>query len=77
LKIVRVTLAIIVIALSAYQLITGNFELMPYSMLFLGATMLVTGLVELQKDRKRFWGYMSIVISLFLFFVSIQGFLIN
>ncbi|MEY8752974.1 DUF3953 domain-containing protein [Peribacillus frigoritolerans] len=76
-KIVRVTLAIIVIALSAYQLITGNFELMPYSMLFLGATMLVTGLVELQKDRKRFWGYMSIVISLFLFFVSIQGFLIN
>jgi hypothetical protein len=77
LKIVRVTLAIIVIALSAYQLITGNFVLMPYSMLFLGATMLVTGLVELQKDRKRFWGYMSIVISLFLFFVSIQGFLIN
>ncbi|MES1042838.1 DUF3953 domain-containing protein [Peribacillus simplex] len=76
-KIVRVTLAIIVIALSAYQLITGNFELMPYSMLFLGATMLVTGLVELQKDRKRFWGYMSIVVSLFLFFVSIQGFLIN
>jgi hypothetical protein len=77
LKIVRVTLAIIVIALSEYQLITGNFVLMPYSMLFLGATMLVTGLVELQKDRKRFWGYMSIVISLFLFFVSIQGFLIN
>ncbi|MFS0600104.1 DUF3953 domain-containing protein [Peribacillus frigoritolerans] len=31
-------------------------------MLFLGATMLVTGLVELQKDRKRFWGYMSIGI---------------
>ncbi|MEP9408994.1 DUF3953 domain-containing protein [Peribacillus frigoritolerans] len=76
-KIVRVTLAIIVIALSAYQLITENFELMPYSMLFLGATMLVTGLAELQKDRKRFWGYMSIVVSLFLFFVSIQGFLIN
>ncbi|MEC0274425.1 DUF3953 domain-containing protein [Peribacillus frigoritolerans] len=76
-KIVRVTLAIIVIALSAYQLITENFELMPYSMLFFGATMLVTGLVELQKDRKRFWGYMSIVVSLFLFFVSIQGFLIN
>ncbi|MBT2719226.1 DUF3953 domain-containing protein [Bacillus sp. ISL-57] len=76
-KIVRVILAIIVLALSAYQIITQNFELMPYSMLFLGAIMLVTGLVELQKDRKRFWGYMSIVVSLFLFFVSIQGFLIN
>ncbi|WP_269083733.1 hypothetical protein [Peribacillus butanolivorans] len=29
-KIVRIILAIIVLALSAYQLITGNFELMPY-----------------------------------------------
>ncbi|MFD6210424.1 MULTISPECIES: DUF3953 domain-containing protein [unclassified Peribacillus] len=74
---IRIILAIIVLALSAYQLITENFELMPYSMLFLGAIMLVTGLSELQKDRKGFWGYMSIVISLFVFFVSIQGFLMN
>ncbi|MFD4820915.1 DUF3953 domain-containing protein [Peribacillus butanolivorans] len=73
-KIVRIILAIIVLALSAYQLITWNFELMPYSMLFLGAIMLVTGLAELQKDRK---GYMSIVVSSFLFFVSILGFLMN
>ncbi|WP_192824900.1 DUF3953 domain-containing protein [Peribacillus frigoritolerans] len=74
---VRIILAIIVLALSAYQLITENFELMPYSWLFLGAIMLVTGLAELQKDRKGFWGYMSIVVSSFLFFVSIQGFLMN
>ncbi|MCY9141186.1 DUF3953 domain-containing protein [Peribacillus frigoritolerans] len=72
---VRIILAIIVLALSAYQLITENFELMPYSMLFLGAIMLVTGLAELQKDRKGFWGYMSLVVSSFLFYVSIQGFL--
>ncbi|MET3317557.1 DUF3953 domain-containing protein [Peribacillus butanolivorans] len=76
-KIVRIILAIIVLALSAYQLITWNFELMPYSMLFLGAIMLVTGLAELQKDRKGFSGYMSIVVSSFLFFVSILGFLMN
>ena len=74
---IRIILAIIVLALSAYQLITENFELMPYSMLFLGAIMLVTGLSEFQKDRKDFWGYMSIGISLFVFFVSIQGFLMN
>ncbi|MFS0605579.1 DUF3953 domain-containing protein [Peribacillus frigoritolerans] len=74
---VRIILAIIVLALSAYQLITENFELMPYSMLFLRSIMLVTGLAELQKDRKGFWGYMSIVVSSFLFFVSIQGFLVN
>ncbi|MEC1398081.1 hypothetical protein [Peribacillus simplex] len=56
-KKVKVILVIFVLALSAYQLITGNFELMPYSMLFLGAIMLVTGLVELQEDKKvDFWG---------------------
>ncbi|MGE6613710.1 DUF3953 domain-containing protein [Peribacillus sp. NPDC076916] len=74
---VRIILAIFVLALSAYQLITENFELMPYSMLFLGALMLVIGLAELQKDRKGFGGYMSMVVSAFLFFVSIQGFLLN
>ncbi|MFB7641765.1 DUF3953 domain-containing protein [Peribacillus butanolivorans] len=76
-KIVKITLGIIVLALIVYQLITGNFKLRPYSMLFLGALILVTGLAELQKDRKDFWGYMNIVISLFVFFVSIQGFLMN
>ncbi|MFJ7467187.1 hypothetical protein ACIQWI_01430 [Peribacillus frigoritolerans] len=52
LKIVKIILAIIVVALSAYQLITGSVELMPYSMLFLAAILLITGLVELQIDRK-------------------------
>ncbi|MGG0788692.1 DUF3953 domain-containing protein [Peribacillus simplex] len=42
-------------------------------MLFLGALMLVMGLVEFQKDRKG--GFLGcVVVSLFLFFVSIQGF---
>ncbi|SIS06955.1 Protein of unknown function [Peribacillus simplex] len=75
-KIVKLILAMIVLAVSVYQLITGNFELMPYSMLFLGALMLVTGLVEFQKDRKG--GFIGcLVVSLFLFFVSIQGFFLN
>ncbi|MFI8496752.1 DUF3953 domain-containing protein [Peribacillus butanolivorans] len=37
----------------------------------------MTGLAELQKDRKGFWGYMNIAISLFIFFASIQAFLMN
>ncbi|MFS0667731.1 DUF3953 domain-containing protein [Peribacillus frigoritolerans] len=74
-KIVRIILAIIVLGLSAYQLITETF-VMPYLMLIVGAFMLVTGLVELQKDRKG--GFLGcVVVSLFLFFVSIQGFLMN
>ncbi|MBK5443479.1 MULTISPECIES: DUF3953 domain-containing protein [unclassified Peribacillus] len=77
LKILRIVFSIIVLTLSGYGLITGNFKLSSYMIFFLGALMLVTGLAELQKDRKRFWGYMSIIVSLYAFFVSIQGFLLN
>ncbi|MGW6298983.1 DUF3953 domain-containing protein [Peribacillus butanolivorans] len=77
LKILRIVFSIIVLILSGYGLITKNFELSSYMIFFLGALMLVTGLAELQKDRKRFWGYMSIIVSLYAFFVSIQGFLLN
>ncbi|AMM94537.1 DUF3953 domain-containing protein [Peribacillus simplex] len=75
-KIVRIILGIIVIALSATQLITGNSELLPYTMLFLGLMMLVIGFIELQKDRKGFGGYMCLAVSLFVFYVATQGFLI-
>ncbi|WP_238988543.1 DUF3953 domain-containing protein [Peribacillus frigoritolerans] len=72
---VRMILALVVIVLSGYSLIAQTLELMPYYMFFLGAFMLVTGFVEIQKDRKGFWGYMNIVISLFLFFFYIPYFL--
>ena len=53
-KIIRVILGIIVILLSGYSLITKDFGMMPYLMLFLGALMLAGGGIELQKDRKEF-----------------------
>ncbi|CAH0288876.1 MULTISPECIES: hypothetical protein [Peribacillus] len=75
-KIVKIILAIIVVSLYAYQLITGSVELMPYSMLFLAVIMLITGLEKPQKDRKG--GFLRyVVVSLFLFFVSMLGFLMN
>ncbi|MGE7591039.1 DUF3953 domain-containing protein [Peribacillus sp. NPDC101480] len=74
---VRIILIIVVIVLSGYSLITQTLELMPYYMFFLGALILVTGLAEIQKDRKGFWGYINIAISLFVFFASIQAFLMN
>ncbi|WP_318290632.1 hypothetical protein [Peribacillus frigoritolerans] len=73
-KIVKIILAIIVVALSVYQLITGSVELMPYSMLFLAAILLITGLAEPQKDRKGVFLRYA-VVSLFLCVVSILGFL--
>lgn len=54
LKISKAIIAIIVIGFSSYLLITKNFELIPYLMLFLAVFMLVTGLVEHQRDRKGF-----------------------
>ncbi|MCP1493194.1 DUF3953 domain-containing protein [Peribacillus frigoritolerans] len=75
---VRIILAIVVIVLSSYSLITkSKTELMPYCLFFLGALILVTGFAELQKSRKGFVGYMSIVVSLFVFFVSIKVFLLH
>ncbi|MFD9627258.1 hypothetical protein [Peribacillus muralis] len=72
-KAIKYILAVTVIALSVYQLITGDTELMPYSMLCLGAMVLVMGLVDLRMDWKGSW-YRSLVILVFLFFVSILGF---
>ncbi len=77
LKMIRVILEIIVIFLSGYSLITKDFDLMPYSLLCLGAFMLATGIAEFQKERPGFSMYGCIVVSLFMFYVSIQWFLIK
>lgn len=77
LKILRIILSIITMGLSVFSLITKNFEYIPYLMLSLGATMLVAGLIELQKNSKEFWGYFGSVASLFVFYVAIQGFFLH
>ncbi|AKO92109.1 DUF3953 domain-containing protein [Priestia filamentosa] len=77
LKGLRVFLSVIVVILSGYSLLTQSFKVMPYSMLLLSALILVTGLIELQKNKKEFWGYLCIVVSLFALSGSIQGFLLN
>lgn len=66
----------IISALYAYQLMTGNVDLMPYSMLFLAAILLITGIEEPQKDRKGVFLRYA-VVSLFLCVVSILGFLMD
>ncbi|WP_066254140.1 DUF3953 domain-containing protein [Neobacillus drentensis] len=77
LKILRIILSIITIGLSGFSLITQNFEYTPYLMFSFGATMLVIGLIELQKNRREFWGYFGIVASLFVFYVAIKGFFLH
>jgi len=77
LKIIRAIFSVIGIILAVYGLATKNFKFMPFMMFSLGVTMLVAGLMELKRRPKSFWGYMNIAASLFVFFVSIQGFFLN
>lgn len=76
LKICRLILAIIGISTATYSLLTETFDLVPYTMLCLGVMILVMGLEEYKKGKKGFW-YMSIIVSLLLFFVSIQDLLLS
>ncbi|WP_163100400.1 DUF3953 domain-containing protein [Peribacillus alkalitolerans] len=52
-NLIRVVLAIFIISLSSYSLITKIFDGTPYMMFFLGAFMLVIGLSEFKNDHKR------------------------
>jgi|1186.fasta_scaffold67286_3 hypothetical protein len=76
-KILRIVLSLTTITLAIYGLITSNFEFMPYMMLSLGALMLFIGIVEIRRQRKAYWGYISIIVSLFVVYVAIQGFLLH
>ena len=76
LKLLQIILSITVISLAGYGVITEDFKFQPYTMLFLGLTMLVMGLIEFQKGQKGY-GWLSIVVFIFILFVSIKGFLLK
>ena len=76
LKFLQIILSLTVISLAGYELITEDFKFQPYSMLFLGLTMLVMGLREFQKGQKGY-GWLSIVVFIFILFVSIKSFLLK
>lgn len=67
----RILSAIVVIALSSYTLLSKNDERLPVMLLCLGMHTLLTGLIERGRNRKAFWGNMNIMVSLFVFIVSI------
>ena len=49
---------------------------MPYMMFFMGAMLLVMGINEIKKERKKM-GIFSIIVSVFVFHVSVQGLLLK
>ncbi|MBE1444354.1 hypothetical protein GGC63_003816 [Paenibacillus sp. OAS669] len=77
LKIINNIFRFIIIGISSYILMTKSFELTPYLMLFLALSLLASGLSEVISNRKRTWGYTTIIVSLFIFFVSLQSFILK
>ncbi|WP_226669776.1 DUF3953 domain-containing protein [Metabacillus litoralis] len=76
LKFLQIILSITVISLAGYGLITEDFKFQPYMMLLLGLTMFVMGLREFQKGKKAY-GWLIIVVFLFILSVTIKSFLLN
>ncbi|PFG03553.1 DUF3953 domain-containing protein [Bacillus sp. es.034] len=75
LKKVRITSAVIVLALSLYGLISNNNSIIPFTMAGLAIMMVVMGAEERQKNRKSYRSYLLFAVSLLLILVSIEGFI--
>ncbi|SDL94294.1 hypothetical protein [Sediminibacillus halophilus] len=75
LKAVRIILILTVIGTSGVNLLSGNPDLLPFTMVAGAALLLVNGISDLTKSDPTNWGYMSLAASLFLLIVSIEGFL--
>ncbi|UOQ45774.1 DUF3953 domain-containing protein [Halobacillus salinarum] len=69
-KILRIILTTIVVALPSYGLISGKTGIiMPYVLLLIGGLLLVTGLTEFQKRKPM--AFPSLLAAVFSFFVGI------
>lgn len=76
LKILRLIFSILTVVFAGYSLITGNHEVMPYMMLFMGAMFLVMGIDEILESRKTL-GIISLIVAVFIFYVAVEGFLLQ
>lgn len=73
----RVLLSIAGVLLTMIILMTQNFKLTPYMLGVLGITLLLNGIIDLQRAKKGVWGYLSIIVALYVFFVMIQGYFLK
>nr|WP_232540528.1 DUF3953 domain-containing protein [Lysinibacillus fusiformis] len=72
LTILQIVFSIIVVSLSTYGIITGDYQLNYLMIFFLGVLLLIFGLKEFQKKRK-VNGWLFIGVFLFSIFVSINS----
>ncbi|MBD1221996.1 DUF3953 domain-containing protein [Virgibacillus halodenitrificans] len=66
-KILRITLAIVIVTLSSYSLITGVTGIMPYVLLLIGLLCLLMGITEFRKRKPTaFTMFLAAGFSLFV-----------
>jgi hypothetical protein len=76
LLILLILFSTVTLVLAGYGLVTGSFAFQGYMMLFLGLTMLVMGIQEIQKNKKLI-GWLLIGVFGSSLYVSIQSFLLH
>lgn len=72
-KILGTVFAVLTIIVAGYGLLNTTDKYMSYMLFFMGGTILIMGLAEIQRDKKSFWGYLSSAVAVFIFIVWIQG----
>ncbi|CDQ20036.1 hypothetical protein BN982_02348 [Halobacillus karajensis] len=75
-KIVKLILSVLGISLAGYGLVTGeSTKIIPYTMMFLGAYMLVLGIEEFKRKQNSYIGYIQVAVGIFAIYVSYQSFI--
>ena len=73
-KIIKITLALIVGAISMYSLNTKDFSYGPISSLLLGIFIAIIGIEEFKTKGKNSWGMFFIPVSLLVITVALFSF---
>lgn len=73
-KIIKVMLALIIVVISMYGLMTKNFSYGPLSSLLLGVLFAIMGIEEYKLKGKNDWGLLLIIGSLLIIVMALFSF---
>ena len=73
-KIIKIILALVVIAISTYGLITKDFLYGPISSLLLGIFIAIIGIEEFKNKGRNSWGMFFMPVSLIIIVMALFSF---
>ncbi|WP_274310274.1 DUF3953 domain-containing protein [Solibacillus daqui] len=69
--------AVLVILIGIYGKVTENYNLLPLMLILLSVTLFIMGLREYKRTQNLLWGTICLCISLYIFFVAVEGIMFN